>query len=402
MSLTLLIAAQFVLVMAIAIAMLLLVIRRQKKTIQQLKSILTTVKDDISGEDQSRYLQLEIDDTTAHCRQDTVAISAELEAVDMAISIRFASLQAELALMQDRVGSTNTPWREKIKAYNVLAETLCSSIQQQLEKMRNTLTEVHAEEMGRKQARLDEAETQLADIKHQWEPLKPLFTLLKAVPGDATASPPSRDELELQLYQSLLGLCETLDNSEALREVVFQLHEGFNSAPQNSQQAKPQPAEKKAGVGADNSRMLNNIIDNQNQTIQSLRQQIKALEQSQTRDQLLQSVEVLEESVRESADCLQSMESTTDMAELESIIIRFTEDSARMLERIHSLDKQNKQLADENRLLQESRSEQDSAEADKLVSLTHQLEEKKKELLGLQKDFTELEEHYLTLQKTMD
>ena len=117
MSTELLIGLQALLALITAIVILLLIIKRQKKTINQLKNILTDVKDDISGENLTGYFQREIDNTTAHCAQETVALRPDLAPEDMAISLRYLVLQAELALIQDHVGSTNTPWRDQIKNY---------------------------------------------------------------------------------------------------------------------------------------------------------------------------------------------------------------------------------------------------------------------------------------------
>ena len=74
MSTQLLIAIQVAFAVVVAIVILLLIIRRQKQTIGKLKDILTTVKDEISGENLTGYLQIELDDTTAHCAQETVAL----------------------------------------------------------------------------------------------------------------------------------------------------------------------------------------------------------------------------------------------------------------------------------------------------------------------------------------
>ncbi|HAG94356.1 MAG TPA: hypothetical protein DCL78_09535, partial [Gammaproteobacteria bacterium] len=65
MSTELLIGLQALLALITAIVILLLIIKRQKKTINQLKNILTDVKDDISGENLTGYFQREIDNTTA-------------------------------------------------------------------------------------------------------------------------------------------------------------------------------------------------------------------------------------------------------------------------------------------------------------------------------------------------
>ena len=335
MSTEILLIAQVVVVLFIALVILMLMLRRQNKTINHLRTILTTVKDDISGENLNHHLQVELDDTTAHCATNTIDISAEYKPEDMAISIRFAALQAELALLQARTGSTSPPWREKIKHYNTFATAFSESIEQRVETGRQLLEAVHAEEIKAKNTIIESQETQKQQLQEQLANLNPLVSLIE----ECVDNPDSLEDMEQKLYKALLALCENFENSEKLREVVFLLHEAFREKG-NATVAAESSAHKL------NVKMLNNIIDSQNDTIRNLREQIKLLENQSSRDELLQTVDELAASVQESEQCLEQLSST----------------------------------------------EGASAE-----ELTIQLEQQHRELQTLQKSFSDLEARYLTL-----
>ena len=212
MSTELLIVIQAAFAAIVAIVILLLIIRRQKQTIGQLKDILTTVKDEISGENLTGYLQIELDDTTAHCAKDTVALRPDLSAEDMAVSLRFMVLQAELALVQDHVGTKHTPWREKIKNYVNLAEKVLELSKARVDHATKTLTDTHNEELAAKDQSLAALEEEKQDLQKQVDNLKPLVSCLDSAADDDL----SRNELELKLHKALLGICENFPNSEAL------------------------------------------------------------------------------------------------------------------------------------------------------------------------------------------
>ncbi|RLP52780.1 MAG: hypothetical protein D6160_19165 [Ketobacter sp.] len=282
MSTELLVTLQVILVLVIAVVILLLMLRRQKKTIAYLTSILTTVKEDISGDSLDHHLQLELDDTTAHCSTETIAFQADYKPEDMAISIRYAALQGELSLLQEYAASTNPPWREKIKSYNTFAIQLSEGIEARLDAARTLLSEVHAEEINTKNAIIETLSKQKHALDEQLASLKPLSEMI----GEITDESDSRHDLELKLYKALLALCENVEHSEKLREVVFLLHESFHTS-----QLQNEAAETTTTESQNNTEMLNNIIDKQNESISELRAQIKSLQSKIPGDELTQLVE---------------------------------------------------------------------------------------------------------------
>ena len=282
MSTELLVTLQVILVLVIAVVILLLMLRRQKKTIAYLTSILTTVKEDISGDSLDHHLQLELDDTTAHCSTETIAFQADYKPEDMAISIRYAALQGELSLLQEYAASTNPPWREKIKSYNTFAIQLSEGIEARLDAARTLLSEVHAEEINTKNAIIETLSKQKHALDEQLASLKPLSEMI----GEITDESDSRHDLELKLYKALLALCENVEHSEKLREVVFLLHESFHTS-----QLQNEAAETTTTESQNNTEMLNNIIDKQNESISELRAQIKSLQGKIPGDELTQLVE---------------------------------------------------------------------------------------------------------------
>ncbi|RLT99858.1 MAG: hypothetical protein D9N11_14115, partial [Ketobacter sp.] len=264
MSTELLIVIQAAFAAIVAIVILLLIIRRQKQTIGQLKDILTTVKDEISGENLTGYLQIELDDTTAHCAKDTVALRPDLSAEDMAVSLRFMVLQAELALVQDHVGTKHTPWREKIKNYVNLAEKVLELSKARVDHAAKTLTDTHNEELAAKDQSLAALEEEKQDLQKQVDNLKPLVSCLDSAADDDL----SRNELELKLHKALLGICENFPNSEALRELVYLIHEAFHESGPGTKQVSEDAEEPQVIIEtpdnfaqSQNIEILNNIIN---------------------------------------------------------------------------------------------------------------------------------------------
>ena len=144
-----LIGIQVLVFLLLVIGLLALLMRRQKKIIQELQSILTEYRDDISGDTMRTHLKREIDNTTAHCRQDTIALKQDLSPEDMDISLRYSALQAELALMQEDNGAKQH-WRDQIKAYEELAHALHEIIRSRVEYGNRILKDAHVDELAAK------------------------------------------------------------------------------------------------------------------------------------------------------------------------------------------------------------------------------------------------------------
>ena len=410
MSTELLIAIQAAFAVIVAIVILLLIIRRQKQTIAQLKDILTSVKDEISGENLTGYLQIELDDTTAHCAQETVALRPELSAEDMAVSLRFMVLQAELALVQDHVGSAHTPWREKIKNYINLAEKVLELSKARVDHATKTLTDTHNEELAAKDETITGLESKTQSLQEQLNNLKPLVSCLESTSTEGL----SRNDLELSLHKALLGICENFPNSEALRELVYLLHEAFHESGGEPSAGATQDVTSEPEViieaasnfaQSQNIEILNNIIDQQNTTIKALKVQIESLENQQERETLGETVESLDNVIQQGVECLDSIKQEVQFEPSEAIesqkvnevIEKFIEESATMVEKIHMLSNQNKQLMLENDEMRKSL--ESSAESDEplVAGLKLKLESQKEELIALQTNFHDLEERYLSL-----
>ena len=411
MSTEVLIGIQVLVVLLLVIGMLLLLLRRQRKTITQLRGILTEFKDDISGDTLVRHLQLEVDNTTAHCRQETIALKPDLAPEDMAISLRFIALQTELALVQDRVG-TNTPWREQIKRYEELAQKIHDLIRARVDHATKILNDAHNDELGEKDQTISQLESVQQDLQQQLKALKPLQSFVHTVTGESF----SPQEIEQKLHRALLDICENFGATEKLRELVFLLHEAFNDmGPRNEstmmQYAEPAPEPlpaRKATVidPSQNVEMLNNIITKQNETIRTLRKQIDALSDLNEKELMHSTVDEMQSSVQASEEFIQQMqqdletppvEISFDDAEMHRIIEQFTEESATMVEKIHLLSNENKQLMLENEQMRQSLEADSDSDQPLVAGLKLKIEKQNKEIIDLQTSFKDLEEKYLEL-----
>ena len=151
-----------------------------------------------------------------------------------------------------------------------------------LDAARTLLSEVHAEEINTKNAIIETLSKQKHALDEQLASLKPLSEMI----GEITDESDSRHDLELKLYKALLALCENVEHSEKLREVVFLLHESFHTS-----QLQNEASETTTTESQNNTEMLNNIIDKQNESISELRAQIKSLQSKIPGDELTQLVE---------------------------------------------------------------------------------------------------------------
>lgn len=320
-----LIGIQVLLFLMLVIGMLLLLVRRQKKTIAQLQAILTEYKDDISGASLVRHFQLEIDNTAAHCKQDSVALKADLSAEDMAIALRYSALQTELALVQDTIG-TRTPWREQIKRYEELAQKIHDMIQARVEQATRVLKDAHNDELEDRAKTIQQLEATRTDLQQQVKQLKPLQDFVRAI-VDSSFAP---NEIEQKLHRSLLDICENFAGTEKLRELVFLLHEAFHEMGSRNDNTTSAPA-------------------------------------------------------------------PYDDAEARKVIEKFNEESATMVEKIHLLSNENKQLMLENEQLRQSGSAAGEDGQPMVAGLKLLIEKQKEEIVSLQNNFKELEEKYLEL-----
>ena len=218
-----LIGIQVLVFLLLVIGLLALLMRRQKKIIQELQSILTEYRDDISGDTMRAHLKREIDNTTAHCRQDTIALKQDLSPEDMAISLRYSALQAELALMQEDNGAKQH-WRDQIKAYEELAHALHEIIRSRVEYGNRILKDAHVDELAAKDHTIGDLQTTRNTLQEQVNQLKPLQSFVRTLTeGNLTPH-----EIEQKLHRALLDICDNFKGTEKLRELVFLLHEAFH------------------------------------------------------------------------------------------------------------------------------------------------------------------------------
>lgn len=396
-----LIGLQFVVLLALAVIMLLILLFRQKKTIARLQAILTAYKDDISGESLARYLAEEIDITTAHSSKNAVALNAELAAEEMGAALRFHALRTELSLLQAKAETeTDLPWREQIKRYEPFSGKINDLMRNRIDQTTRSLNDVHAQELSARDQTLSELTQQRNDQAAQLKKLKPLQDFIQS----ATTLELSPPELEQLLHRTLLSLCENFTGSEKLRELTYLLHEAFNETVAATGTAGEPASRKPLGIDpGQNLEMLNNIINKQNETIRTLRKQVSALENDGERQGLLESVAAMEDSIGSSQQCMQKLDASlqgsdamTPVTDMQRMIEQFTEESAVMVEKIYLLTNLNKKLNQENDELR-AQSVTDGTGTEATTGLKLKIEQQKQEILQLQHSFKDLEEKYLSL-----
>lgn len=342
---TLFIIGQIVLLLIAGIVFLALYARKQKNAVQKLQDLLLEYKEDLSGDNLTRYLQLSLDDTSAHTGQETVALKPDAAADQMAISLRHHALAAELALLQTYNGELS-PWKSAIAPYIELATQLTEHIQQVPEAVKAELI-----------PKIDNLEKQVNDFKSKYEQTKNQlenYLQLENVYKDATEDDVNKQQLEVQLHHALLALAENLENAEALREVIYLMHEGYLEASQGS---KPEEQAAESAEASDDDATV--VISND--------------------------------------------EIATENEEMHVLIEKFAEESAEHVERIYMLANENKMLKTENDDLKEqikAYTEQQEASdetAPIIAGLKMKIESQVEEIMQLQSNFRRLEDKYLSL-----
>ena len=177
MTTEILIAIQIFVLLLLAAGMLTVLLLKQRKTIARLQHILTEYKDDISGDSMARFFQAELDNTTAHCRRETVTLQPDLPPEDMAISLRYIALQTELALVQQQA-EAKVPWRDQIKPYEELGQKIHELIRARVNHATKTLNDSHNQELEIKDQEIAQLQGVCDDLQGKLNALKPLRDLI--------------------------------------------------------------------------------------------------------------------------------------------------------------------------------------------------------------------------------
>jgi len=403
-----LILSQITLVLLIATIFLTLYVRRMKKTILRLQAMLVDYKEEISGESFIRYLQLSVDDTTAHCSQETIDLIPNSPIEDQAISLRYHALSSELQLVQT-YNSRLSDWRVAIEPYQSIAErynTYIQSIPEKVEAKFKTQVADMEKDYQRVSAEVEAAQKELKGLK----PISSFFNQPFEEDTDNT-------EIELSLHNALISLCDTIDDPAKLREVIYLIHESFHQGDSQpvevpttqtaNDDTPPQPAR--------HTQALTNIINEQNKLIQSLRQQLSGTDSNELIDEL----DVLEHNFKAAEEQIEQLENKIealrlqhnntdnpanqyDEDEMHNLIEQFTEESAELVERLAMLQNQNKQLMNENEEMRDqieanTGSEDDSETPPLVTGLKMKISAQADEFVRLQTNFKQMEEKYLSL-----
>lgn len=217
-----LLGIQLLVILLLVIGLLVLFLRRQKKVIQALRGLLVEYREDLSGNSLTRHLQRELDTTTARCRQDTIALKPDLSPEDMAVSLRYSALQAELALL--RAPRSDKPrWREQIKRYEELAQNIHEILQARTDQVRQTLEAAHSKTLAEKDQQIEQLQTGRHELQQQLEQFRTLQALFQET-GEAGLP---AAEMEQRLHHALLEVCDHAGAPAQLRELVLRLHEGY-------------------------------------------------------------------------------------------------------------------------------------------------------------------------------
>lgn len=342
---SLLIIGQLILLLLAGLVFLGLYARKQKKAVSELQNLLLEYKEEMSGDNMTRYFQLSIDDTTAHSAQDTVALKPEAAPDQMAISLRYHALAAELSLIQTYNGELS-PWKSAIEPYTELAAKFHDYIAKVPESVKAELI-----------PKIDNLENQLAEARSQYEQAKnqlDSYHQLDAVYKEAASDEVNKQQLEIQLHHALLALAEGLENAAALREVIYLMHEGYLNA-KDTDRSEPLPMEPAPG----------------------------------------------DEGEAESAG--EPALSDEDAQAMHDLIEKFTEESAELVEKIYMLNNENKMLTSENDDLKKqikAYTEQDDIDetsAPIIAGLKMKINNQLEEIMHLQSSFKQLEDKYLAL-----
>lgn len=327
---TIIVLSQVVLAIVAIIVFLALYARRQKKAVAHLQELLTEFKEEMSGETMERYLQLSINDTAANCQQETVSLNPAETPEHQALSLRYHALSYELANLQTYNGDM-TPITTALAPYQEIAEAYNKHLNAKL----NILKDEVQSELNTLNKKLSDSHSKLSDTEGKLKSLSVLTKAFEKFDNEAL----DKHEMELELHNALIEVCEKFTNPAAFREVIYQIHEGFMEFGMR-------------GSSTGESTEQEPVFD-------------------------------------------------YDQEEMFKLVEQFTEESAEMVERLHLITNQNKQLMLENEELRAeinaTHVEGDEEREPLVAGLKIKIEAQTKEILELQNNYKKLEEKYLSL-----
>ncbi|PIE41631.1 MAG: hypothetical protein CSA49_02475, partial [Gammaproteobacteria bacterium] len=199
---TLVITGQAALLLISVIIFLAFYARHQKKAVARLQALLCEYRDDITGENLTRYLQQAVNETIMNCNQETIALQPDAEPAQLAISLRHETLSAELELLQAHRGE-QPPWEKVISPYTDLAHQLYAH----MEKIPDTVKSQFV-------PKINQLENQLVDEKSAHEQTKNQLERFKKLENafhQATQTGTTKQQIEAQLHCALAELAEHID-----------------------------------------------------------------------------------------------------------------------------------------------------------------------------------------------
>lgn len=417
MSLGILFAIQGGILAIVIIAFLLIYIARLKKNVGNLQSLFNKLKDEMGGASLLNHLQEAQKQTLSACQKETAAYNPEHDALDQAIALRNAALEAEIAYVT-AMQTGKVSFDTVMAPYRALGEQIAQYLNATRENIKGQAAADYQHKITELQRQLEAINRKFKTLEDTQKRMKNLVDLLEL----GNQKDRSKDQVEQALHQALASMCESFSDAVAVREIIYLYHEAYFDRRNGG---APPPGlvnfddvsanSESGGLNTTNFDpiphidMLNNIIDEQNQLVAELQARIIQLEVSHEREEIEERTDALGQQVQEAKTCLDMLEleigklrestggSGYDNEEVMDIIEQFTEESAVMVERLHMLNNQNKMLSTENEELKLQIDQSVESDQPMVAGLKNKLQQQSDEIIELQASYKKLEEQYLNL-----
>jgi hypothetical protein len=411
MSTELMIAAQFIMLLLLALIFMGIYSGRLRRNNKQLRAAFDKLKDDLNGVSISTHLEEVEKLTLAACKRESPVYDPSYPPVDQAIALRVTALGAELSVLE-HMQRGQVKFEKGLGPYLAVAERITAFIQRDREELKTLLSADF-------QQRISELQRQVEALQRKYTPMEDNYRKLQLVVDVFSYEDQdrrTRDEMEQMLHNALAKACDGFKDATLVRELVYFYHDifadrrnGTGPAPVSSNSTEGDGGTGSGLLAIEHFQKIGEILEQQYGMLGDLQARAASVPDEAPREAIERKAIELEDRFNEMRNTLSLLGveinkaqysglAGFDSPEIMQVIDQFTEESAQMVERIHMLSNQNKMLATENEQLRVRLESEGIGEDDSMVQgLKAKLHRQAEEILQLQNNFRDMEAQYLSL-----
>jgi hypothetical protein len=407
MSTELMIAAQFTMLLLLALIFMGIYAGRLRKNNKQLRAAFDKLKDDLNGVSISTHLEEAEKLTLSACKRESPVYDPTHPPIDQAIALRVTALGAELSVLE-HMQRGQVKFEKGLAPYLAVAERVTAFIQKDRQDLTNLLSADYQQKIGELQRQVEALQRKYQPMEDNYRKLQLVVDVFSYEDQDRR----TRDEMEQMLHNALAKACDGFREATLVKDIVYFYHEAFGDRRSGVVPAAGGGSGDPAAVSTlafEHYQRIGEILDQQYGMLGDLQARAASVPDDAPREAIERKAIELEDRFNEMRNTLELMGvelnkaqhvglAGFDSPEIMQVIDQFTEESAQMVERIHMLSNQNKMLATENEQLRVRLQSEGIGEDDSMVvGLKAKLHRQADEILQLQNNFRDMEAQYLAL-----